>query len=66
MPTHIHTVPKLPAGMKKAPIVKPITIKYLMPQNPFCIGALASRDDLAPNIMIAIREKKHTMAKQMR
>ena len=33
MPKYIQTSPKLPRGMKKAPIIPPIRIRYLMAQN---------------------------------
>lgn len=65
-PTHIQAIPKVPAGMKNAPMVMPITIIYLMAQNPFCIGARGSFEELAPIIIAAIRLKKQTRAKQMR
>lgn len=33
MPKYIQTVPNVPSGMKKAPIIPPITRRYLTPQN---------------------------------
>lgn len=65
-PTHIQAMPKVPAGMKNAPMVIPITIMYLMAQNPFWIGARGSRDELAPIIMADIKLKKQTSAKHIR
>lgn len=65
-PTHIHAMPNVPAGMKKAPIVTPMTIIYLMAQNPFWMGARGSFDEFAPIVMTAINVKKQTSAKQMR
>lgn len=65
-PIHIQAVPKLPAGMKNAPIAIPIIIIYLMPQNPFCIGARGSFDDFAPIVNTDINAKKQTSAKQIR
>jgi len=33
-PKYIHVVPKVPSsGIKKAPMIKPITSKYFIPQN---------------------------------
>ena len=63
-PKYIQTSPNDPSGIQKAAIMPPIRIKYLKPQNPFCMPALGSLDALTLIMMMDIREKKRVTIKQ--
>lgn len=60
----IMIIPKVPPGMKKAPIMPPMMIKYLSPQNPFCIPARGSLDVFTPIMITAMSVKNRVTMKQ--
>ncbi len=66
IPKYIQVIPKEPLGMKKAPIVIPMRIKYLIAQKPFWSPALGSFEVLTPIMRAAIAVKKMVTAKQTR
>ena len=65
-PKYIQVGPKLPCGMKNAPIIPPNRMRNLIPQNPFCIGALGSLEDFTPIINRDIKRKNRVTINPIR
>ena len=57
-------LPKVPTGMKNDPIIPPIISINFIAQNPFCIPALGSFDDLTLIIISENSIKKRVTIKQ--
>ena len=61
--TLIARLPNDPRGIQNAPIIPPMISKYFRPQNPFCIPALGSDEDLTPIISTLISVKNSVTIK---